>query len=278
MDSTRKGLANETLTINKKDKQKKEEITQAKEEEPEKIEENLMFDKKHISIIKLYCHISGPLEIFLTVIAIIMTIGAGCSNAAINWIFGESSNNFSLASQIDIIKEVFGKELFDLIFNFIMEKVVEPLINKQINEYLIIGAVMFVCNFLMMFLWSYLALRQLHWLKNNYFKIILKQEQGWFDENNAFEFATKVQAQLEQIELGLGDRLGQFIMMLTELISGFVAAFIASWKLTLILLTCFPFIIVGALIMSLTLKNLIVRSRKTFELAGGVAEELDLEN
>jgi ABC-type multidrug transport system fused ATPase/permease subunit len=62
--------------------------------------------------------------------------------------------------------------------------------------------------------------------------------------------------------------------MLTELISGFVAAFIASWKLTLILLTCFPFIIVGALIMSLTLKNLIVRSRKTFELAGGVAEEL----
>ena len=133
---------------------------------------------------------------------------------------------------------------------------------------------MFVCNFLMMFLWSYLALRQLHWLKNNYFKIILKQEQGWFDENNAFEFATKVQAQLEQIELGLGDRLGQFIMMLTELIAGFVCAFIASWKLTLILLTCFPFIIVGALIMSLTLKNLIVRSRKTFEMAGGVAEEL----
>ena len=278
MESTkRKSFStDEMLTINKIDKSKKEEIIQEKgeQEEQEKIEENLMFDKKHISIFKLYCHISGTLEIILSVIAIIMTLGAGGANAAMNWIFGESANSFSLAAQIGVIKEIFGKELFDIVFNFIMEEKVEPLINNQIKDYLIIGAVMFVCNFLMMFLWSYLALRQLHWLKNNYFKIILKQEQGWFDENNAFEFATKVQAQLEQIELGLGDRLGQFIMMLTELIAGFVCAFIASWKLTLILLTCFPFIIVGALIMSLTLKNLIVRSRKTFEMAGGVAEEL----
>ena len=278
MESTkRKSFStDEMLTINKIDKSKKEEIIQEKDEqeEQEKIEENLMFDKKHISIFKLYCHISGTLEIILSVIAIIMTLGAGGANAAMNWIFGESANSFSLAAQIGVIKEIFGKELFDIVFNFIMEEKVEPLINNQIKDYLIIGAVMFVCNFLMMFLWSYLALRQLHWLKNNYFKIILKQEQGWFDENNAFEFATKVQAQLEQIELGLGDRLGQFIMMLTELIAGFVCAFIASWKLTLILLTCFPFIIVGALIMSLTLKNLIVRSRKTFEKAGGVAEEL----
>ena len=278
MESTkRKSFStDEMLTINKIDKSKKEETIQEKDEqeEQEKIEENLMFDKKHISIFKLYCHISGTLEIILSVIAIIMTLGAGGANAAMNWIFGESANSFSLAAQIGVIKEIFGKELFDIVFNFIMEEKVEPLINDQIKDYLIIGAVMFVCNFLMMFLWSYLALRQLHWLKNNYFKIILKQEQGWFDENNAFEFATKVQAQLEQIELGLGDRLGQFIMMLTELIAGFVCAFIASWKLTLILLTCFPFIIVGALIMSLTLKNLIVRSRKTFEMAGGVAEEL----
>ena len=63
-------------------------------------------------------------------------------------------------------------------------------------------------------------------------------------------------------------------MMLIELIAGFVCAFIASWKLTLILLTCFPFIMAGALIMAFTLKNLIVSARKTYKMAGGVAEEL----
>ena len=282
MDSTRKGLANEKEQENQNDIKEEETIDihenlpkeEVIETEEKKIDNNLMFEKKSISIFKLYFHISGTLEIILSVIAIIMTIGAGCSNAIMNWIFGDSSNSFTMATEIDVIKEFLPKDIFDILFEYIMEDVIEPIINKKINQFLIIGAVMFVCNFLMMFLWSYLALRQVHWLKNNYFRIILNQEQGWFDENNAFEFATKVQAQLEQIELGLGDRLGQFIMMLTELIAGFVVAFIASWELTLILLTSFPFIIGGALIMTFTLKNLIVNSRKTYEIAGGVAEEL----
>ena len=47
-----------------------------------------------------------------------------------------------------------------------------------------------------------------HRLKRQYFKVILSQEQGWFDANNPFEFATKVQSQLEQIEFGIGEKLG----------------------------------------------------------------------
>ena len=268
----------EILNINYKNKEEEQSEIKVdfveEEEEEKKISENLMFKKRRISIFKLYFHISGPLEIILTILAIIMTIGAGCSNALKAWIFGDSSNNFTFATEIEVIKKFFGKEFFDLIFEFIMEEVVKPLIDNQIKKYLIIGAAMSACNFLMTFLWTYLAMRQIQWLKNNYFRIILNQEQGWFDENNAFEFATKVQAQLEQIELGLGDRLGQFIMMFVELIAGFVIAFISSWKLTLILITCFPFIIAGAIIMTFSLRRNMVESRKTYEIAGGVAEEL----
>ena len=258
----------------------KEVVTENKEEkEKEKAESNLMFQQKKISIVRLYCHISGKIEIILTIIAIITTIAAGCSGALKSWIFGDSTNSLSFTIEFEEIKKVIDKypewkELFDLAFNYVMEEMVEPLIKKQIKKYLILGSIMFVCNFLMMFLWTYLSLRQLHWLKNNYFKLILTQEQGWFDENNSFEFATKVQAQLEQIELGLGDRLGQCVMMSTEIISGFVIAFVASWKLALILITCFPFIIAGSLIMTLCTKSTIVNSRKTYEKAGGVAEEL----
>ena len=258
----------------------KEIVNENKEEkEKEKAESNLMFQQKKISIVRLYCHISGKIEIILTIIAIIMTIAAGCSGALKSWIFGDSTNSLSFTIEFEEIKKVIDKypewkELFDLAFNYVKEEMVEPLIKKQIKKYLILGSIMFVCNFLMMFLWTYLSLRQLHWLKNNYFKLILTQEQGWFDENNSFEFATKVQAQLEQIELGLGDRLGQCVMMSTEIISGFVIAFVASWKLALILITCFPFIIAGSLIMTLCTKSTIVNSRKTYEKAGGVAEEL----
>ena len=70
---------------------------------------------------------------------------------------------------------------------------------------------MFLSHFLMTFMWFLSALRQMHHLKEKYFATILKQEQGWFDENNAYEFSTKVQAQLEQIELGVGDKFGVLI-------------------------------------------------------------------
>ena len=69
----------------------------------------------------------------------------------------------------------------------------------------------------MLFLWGLSALRQMHFLKKNYFELIMSQEQEWFDENNEFQFSTKIQTQLEQIEYGLGDKFGQIILMITEI-------------------------------------------------------------
>jgi ABC-type multidrug transport system fused ATPase/permease subunit len=126
----------------------------------------------------------------------------------------------------------------------------------------------------MVFLWDYSSLRQMLWMKINYFYLILRQEQGWFDENNIYEFATKVQAQLEQIEMGIGARFGQLILMFTNLITGFIVGFIVSWKLSLVLLCCFPFIIVGFLIILLCMNKELVLSRRTYEEAGGIAEEI----
>ncbi len=67
---------------------------------------------------------------------------------------------------------------------------------------------MFVAFTLQKFLWSYIGMRQMNNFKENYFNAILKQEQGWFDQHNAYEFSTKVQAQFEQITLGVGDKFG----------------------------------------------------------------------
>ena len=234
---------------------------------------DLMFEKKNVSIFRLLCHISQPLEIFLMILAVIFSIASGCSNAAITLLFGDSSNTLTLATELEVLEETLGTEMYETLYRIVME-IAEPLINDHLKKFWIVGAIVAVCNFLMMFLWSYVSLRQIHWMKVNYFRLILSQEQGWFDQNNAFEFATKVQAQLEQIEMGIGDRVGQFIEMVTEVVAGFVVAFIGSWKMALILLTSFPFIIGGALIMMLCMQKSMLLSRKTYEMAGGVAEEL----
>ena len=243
----------------------KEPLNKEKEEEKGEAEQNLMFGVKRISPFRLYCHISGNFEIFLMILGAIFTIGAGCSGALISLLLGDTINDFTSTSEIE--------DLPDDEYKAIMDKV-EPSINDMAKKFLIIGAIMFVCNFFMMFSWAYSSLRQMHWMKINYFSLILKQEQGWFDENNAFEFATKVQAQLEQIEMGVGDRFGQIILMSAELISGFIVGFIASWKLTLVLLCCAPFIVGSFFVMNYWMEGAMILSRKTYEKAGGIAEEL----
>ena len=76
-----------------------------------------------------------------------------------------------------------------------MKNVVEKAMNKQIKRFLIFGALTFVANFLNVCFWTLVGERCVHHMKRNYFTVILSQEQGWFDAHNAFEFATKVQAQ-----------------------------------------------------------------------------------
>ena len=246
-------------------KEKNNSIDLPKEEEKGEAEQNLMFDLKKVSPFKLYYHISGKFEILLMIVGVIFTIGAGCSGALISLLLGDTINDFTDTNEFESLP---NEE-----YNTILDKV-EPEINKMVKKFLIIGSALFVCNFFMMFLWAYSSLRQMHWMKINYFYLILKQEQGWFDKNNAFQFATKVQAQLEQIEMGVGDRFGQVILMSSELISGLVVGFISSWKLTLILLCCLPFIVGSFIMMMLCMEDAMSLSRKTYEKAGGIAEEL----
>ena len=85
----------------------------------------------------------------------------------ISLLLGDTINDFTSTSEIE--------DLPDDKYKAIMDKV-EPSINDMSKKFLIIGAIMFVCNFFMMFSWAYSSPRQMHWMKINYFSLILKQE------------------------------------------------------------------------------------------------------
>ena len=235
-----------------------------KEEETEDaddiLKQNLMFEQKNISLFKLLCHLSGKFEIFIMVLGIIGAIGSGLAGPLMSILFGGTINDFSDTQGVINPIVVFHE--------------LQKTIDKMVNKFLYIGVGMFVGGFLMNFSWNYSGLLHVHHMKEKYFRVILKQEQGWFDANNAFEFATKVQAQLEQIEFGIGDKLGEVIKMIAQLIAGLVIAFTSSWKLTLIMLCVSPAIILCVLYLVHSMKTTIILGRKTYEKAGGVAEEL----
>jgi ATP-binding cassette subfamily B (MDR/TAP) protein 1 len=243
------------------------EIELQEKEEDIKIENTLMFEQKNISVPKLYCHLSKQTEKILLFFGIIGSLGSGVSGPLMTQLFGGTIDDASSSQDINpaLMSEIELDEFFDVFQNNI---------DKMSKKFIYIGIGMFFANFLANFCWTYAGLRMVFHLKENYFSIILKQEQGWFDENNAYEFATKVQAQIEQVDLGVGDKLGTILQCIAQLITGLIIAFITSWKLTLVMLSVSPCIIGAVCYLITALKNSIVLGRKTYEKAGGVAEEM----
>ena len=235
-----------------------EEMRDAKNAEDE-LKKNLMFEEKDVSLFHIYKHLADPIDYFFMVLAFIGSIGAGLTMPIMSFLSTDLFTDIGNTSESDI--------------SVIFEKV-KHAFNKQIKRFLIVGVIVFLCNFLSICFWTLIGSRMCHKLKRNYFTVILSQEQGWFDANNPFEFATKVQAQLEQVEMGIGEKFGQVITMCSQCIIAFVFAFITSWKLTLVMLCVAPFIIADVLFLVNALRTGIIMGRKTWEKAGGIAEEM----
>ena len=237
------------------------------EEEEEKAEENnLMFEQKSVSIFKLYCSLSHGTEKFLMFLAVIGSIGCGLSGPLMAFLFGDTINDASTVQTHTSGRILAGEEDFFDIF--------QDQLDKMMRRFLYIGTGMFFAYFLANFGWAYASLRQIHNLKENYFRVILKQEQGWFDQNNAFEFATKVQAQIQQIDMGMGEKFGTMLQSLAQLIGGLIIAFLKSWKLTLVMIAVSPCILMCVFYLITSLRRCMILSRKTYEKAGGMAEEM----
>ena len=228
---------------------------------------NLIFDLKDVSVFRLYFHLSTHFEIFLMIMGFIGSIASGASNPLMAYLTGSTTSDASESAE-DRLNSMTEEEKQAFFHEF------KKAMNKKVREFMIYGAASFVAAFMSNFFWEYAALRQMHHLKEKYFARILMQEQGWFDQNNAFEFATKVQVQLEQIELGVGEKFGTLIECASTFITGLIIAFFASWKLTLIILCVSPFLAGCIIYMVTSMRKSLFLSRKAYETAGGVAEEV----
>ena len=220
--------------------------------------------KKSASVCRLIYHLSGKSEIFLIILGTIGSIISAISGPIMSYTFGGAINDFSDIQDLDKNDPNYQIKLNEFIEN----------VKGVYTRYLILGAILFISNFLQAFGWQYSAFRQIHTLKEKYFTLIISQEQAYFDNNNSFELVTKVQTQLEQIELGLGDKFGFVIQKVFTVISGITISFIVNWKLSLIVLTVAPLTIFLIFYFTASLKTSSKITKKSYEKAGGIAEEV----
>ena len=73
------------------------------------------------------------------------------------------------------------------------------------------------------------------------------QEVGWFDreENQSGALASRLAVDTSSIRGAVGDQLGLLFQNLVTLIAAYIIAFIASWKMTLVITATVPLIAVA---------------------------------
>jgi hypothetical protein len=63
---------------------------------------------------------------------------------------------------------------------------------------------MWAAGFVMVWLWTTNGLKITKRIKKEYFRLIMNQEQGFFEVNkDILQYPTKIQAQLKKIEMGV---------------------------------------------------------------------------
>lgn len=73
---------------------------------------------------------------------------------------------------------------------------------------------------------------------------------------------------------GIGEKLGMFIYLLVSFISSVVMSFLHGWKLTLVVLSCAPVIIIATAVVAKVQSSLTAQELDSYGSAGAVVEEV----
>ncbi|XP_028400885.1 multidrug resistance protein 1-like isoform X2 [Dendronephthya gigantea] len=118
------------------------------------------------------------------------------------------------------------------------------------------------------------AERQGNSIRKAFFKSILRQEMGWFDTNDAGELNNRLSDDLNKIVDGLGRKLAAFQYCVASFICGYFLGFFYGWKLTLVILSLFPVIVISGGFLGWVITGFTTKELKAYSEAGSVAQEV----
>ncbi|VDD73998.1 unnamed protein product [Mesocestoides corti] len=178
-------------------------------------------------------------------------LAVGCSFPVNLLIFSDVVNAFTntTASPIDVMPRVVG-------------------------NFALLGSVTFIVAAIQMFCFSLSARRQSRRIRLMLFKQILRQDVPWFDRQALGDIITKLTSNVDNIETGIGERLGRFLQNFALFISCFVSAFTNNWKIALVGLSSAPLIVLAFFVMGFTLSNFAIKEQKAYSIANNVASEV----
>mmetsp|Transcript_29276 Transcript_29276/g.38483 ORF Transcript_29276/g.38483 Transcript_29276/m.38483 type:complete len:1281 (+) Transcript_29276:241-4083(+) len=204
-----------------------------------------------ISLQRIF-HSAGRIDKLIAVVGLAHSIAAGTALSIIIVQFGELIDLFGSGSDMD---------------NF--SRKINQLCLMMVYVALGLWYGVFVSNVC----WGIFGDKQAFKMKKEYVRSILRQDITWFDEENALELPTKVTTATEQIQAGIGCRLGYAIQYLAQFISLYVVGFLYSWQVALVVMALFPLVVLSVLYLQHVTKQKDISDDENYASAGAVATE-----
>lgn len=179
---------------------------------------------------------------------------------------------------------LFLSNVTTMLFPFITGKLVDAArsgdgsgITNAINEwaFVLIGILAFqsVFSFCRIYLFSRVAEHSLADIRHDTYSKLIRLPMSFFANRRVGELSSRLSADLTQIQGTLSSTLAEFIRLLLTLIIGISFILYISWKLTLVMLSVFPVLILVAVLFGKKVRKLSREAQDQIAESGTVVEE-----
>ncbi|RHZ74187.1 hypothetical protein Glove_227g57 [Diversispora epigaea] len=145
---------------------------------------------------------------------------------------------------------------------------------KQTIYFLVIGGAVSIFAYLQITLWMVAGERQVMRLRQIYYKSILRQEIAFFESTSTGQITNRISSDASLFQDGISEKVGLVIQSLASFIGGFVIGFTKAWKLTLVLCSVLPLLIMVAAQIGYIVEASTKKGQEVYAEAGNVAEQV----
>ncbi|KAI0227780.1 hypothetical protein L0F63_006768, partial [Massospora cicadina] len=146
-------------------------------------------------------------------------------------------------------------------------------VNANALYFVYLAAGVFITTYLFMSCYVYVGGRLAFNIRSHYLNAVLRQEVAWFDGLGAGEVATRITSDTSLIQDGVSEKVALIVHDLATFVSGFVVSFVASWRLTLVVLCVIPVMAITIGFLNFFASRFATESLSHYSDAGTLAEE-----
>ncbi|KAF6757399.1 multidrug resistance protein 1 [Ephemerocybe angulata] len=226
-----------------------------------------------ISFTQLF-RFSTKFELFIDALGLLCAAAAGAAQPLMSLLFGNLTNEFvNFWNRHPAGREWERNRRLPLFLRRLSRSSVQ-LLSMLVIWFISVSVGMFVATYSYMFIWVYTGEVNAKRVREKYLQAVLRQDIAFFDNVGAGEVATRIQTDTHLVQQGISEKVALSVTFLGAFFTGFILAYIRSWRLALALSSMLPCIAITGGVMNKFVSTYMQISLGHVADGGSLAEEV----